>query len=154
MRSNASRIAIDVVLSPHNLRVFVEIGMLVPLHVGAAGKILLAWLPDIEQSELIMASAAHYDDHPVGDIQALKLELTRIREAGWATSEGEREMGLSAIAAPIFNVNKEVVAAIALVAPTVRIGAEEQEKYVPLVCEAARRTSFDMGYTVDGVPLR
>jgi DNA-binding IclR family transcriptional regulator len=150
VRSNESRIAIEVALSPHNLRVFVEIGTPVPLHVGAAGKILLAWLPDTEQSELIMASAAHYSDHPLGDVQTLKMKLARVRKAGWAMSEGERTAGLSAIAAPIFNVSKEVAGAMALVAPTVRLGAEEQAKYIPLVCEAARRTSLDMGYAVDG----
>jgi IclR family acetate operon transcriptional repressor len=150
VRSNESRIAIEVALSPHNLRVFVEIGSPVPLHTGAAGKILLAWLPDVEQRELIMASAARYSDHPLDDIQVLKMNLARVREAGWATSEGERASGLSAVAAPIFNVSKEVAGALVLVAPTVRLGAEEQDKYIPLVCEAARRASLDMGYAVDG----
>ena len=150
IRSNESRIAIEVVLSPHNLRVFVAVGTPVPLHVGAAGKILLAWLPDTEQSELILTSVARYSDHPLGDLQALEMKLARIREAGWATSEGERVAGLSAIAAPVFNASKEVVAALALAAPTVRLGPEERDKYVPLVCEAAWRTSHDMGYVVDG----
>ncbi len=150
IRSHESRIAIEVVLSPHNLRVFVEIGTPVPLHVGAAGKILLAWLPDTEQSELILASAARYSNHPIGDVEALKMKLACVREAGWAMSEGERAAGLSAIAAPIFNVSKEVAGAVALVAPTMRLGAEEQDKYIPLVCEAARRASRDMGYAVDG----
>jgi DNA-binding IclR family transcriptional regulator len=150
IRSNESRIAIEVVLSPHNLRVFVEIGTPVPLHVGAAGKILLAWLPETEQSELILSSAARYSNHPLGDVQALKIKLARIREAGWAMSEGERVAGLSAIAAPIFNANKEVVAALTLAAPTVRLDQEERDKYAPLVCEAARRASHDMGYVIDG----
>ena len=150
IRSNESRIAIEVVLSPHNLRVFVEIGKPVPLHLGAAGKILLAWLPEAEQHELIMASAARYTDYPSGDIEVLKMKLARVRETGWAVSEGERAEGLSAIAAPIFNVSKEVAGAMTLVAPTVRLGAEEQNRYVPLVCEAARRASLDMGYAVDG----
>jgi len=150
IRSKESRIAIEVVLSPHNLRVFVEIGTAVPLHTGAAGKILLAWLPDTEQSELILASAARYANYPLGDLETLKTKLARVREAGWAMSEGERVAGLSAIAAPIFNASKEVVAALALAAPTVRLGPKERDTYVPLVCEAAKRASFDMGYAFDG----
>ncbi len=150
IRSNESRIAIEVVLSPHNLRVFVEIGTPLPLHVGASGKILLAWLPEAEQSELLLASAARYSGYPLGDVQALQMKLARVREAGWAMSVGERAAGLSALAAPIFNVSREVAGAMALVAPTVRLGVEEQDTYIPLVCEAARRTSLGMGYALDG----
>jgi IclR family KDG regulon transcriptional repressor len=78
------------------------------------------------------------------------MKLTHVRETGWAVSEGERAEGLSAIAAPIFNVSKEVAGAMTLVAPTVRLGTEEQNRFIPLVCEAARRASLDMGYSVDG----
>lgn len=146
VRSNESRIAIEVVLSPHNLRVFVHVGSAVPLHVGAAGKVLLAWLPDDEQTALLKASIARYSSHPSGDLQAYKTKLAQVREAGWAFSEGERADGLSAIAAPVFDARKEVVGAIALVAPSVRLGTDEQARYVPLVCEAAKRASLDMGY--------
>ncbi|HEY0756487.1 MAG TPA: IclR family transcriptional regulator [Ktedonobacteraceae bacterium] len=150
IRFNESRIAIEVALSPHNLRVFVEIGTTVPLHVGAAGKVLLAWLSDIEQRELIKASVTRYTNHPVADLQELKAKVEYTRQAGWVASEGERADGLSAIAAPIFNVNSEVAAAMTLVVPTVRLGSKEREAHIPLVREAARRTSFDMGYSMNG----
>lgn len=150
IRSGESRIAIEVVLSPHNLRVFVSVGTAVPLHVGAAGKVLLAWLPEAEQDELIAASIARYNDYPMGDVHGMKKKLERVREVGWAISEGERAAGLSAIAAPVFNAAKEVAGAIAIVAPSVRLGAEEQALYLPLVCEAAQRASRDMGYSANG----
>lgn len=149
IRFNESRIAIEAVLSPHNLRAFVEVGTTVPLHVGAAGKVLLAWLSEGEQNNLIIASATRYSAHPLDDIQVLKRNLARVRETGWVVSEGERAVDLTAIAAPIFNVHKEVVAAMTLVAPAVRLGAKEQDVSIPLVCEAARRVSLDMGCTID-----
>ncbi len=149
VRSNESRIAIEVVLSPHNLRVFVDVGSAVPLHVGAAGKVLLAWLSDWEQTDLLKASAARYSEYALEEMQVLKAKLERVREAGWAFSEGERSDGLAAIAAPVFDASKAVVAAIALVAPSVRLGPDEQASNVPLVCEAARRASLDMGYVAE-----
>ncbi len=146
IRINESRVALEVVLSPHNLRHFVEIGTPLPLHIGAGGKALLAWLPEREQSELIAASAAHFSNYPLADLQALQQNLAHIREVGWAMSEGERAADVAAIAAPIFDVNKQVVGAMVLAAPLVRLGAKERAEYVPLVCEAARRVSLDMGY--------
>ncbi|HEV2582000.1 MAG TPA: IclR family transcriptional regulator [Ktedonobacteraceae bacterium] len=150
IRSNESRIPIEVVLSPQNLRVFVEIGTTVPLHVGASGKVLLAWLPESEQTQLIQASAARYPKHPLYDVEALKKSLACVRESGWAVSIDERGEGLSAIAAPIFDVGKEVVGAMAMVAPALRLSAEKQVDSIPLVCEAGRRASLDMGYIADG----
>ncbi len=140
-----ARVAIEVVRSPHNLRTFVDIGSPQPLHLGAGGKILLAWLPDKEQSALIAKSIARFK-RPVRDVQALKNSLAKIRAVGWVSSEGERIANVSAIAAPIFDVNSRVIGAIVLAAPTVRLGAKERAKYIPLICDAARRASLDMGY--------
>jgi len=145
IRSDESRMAIEVVRSPHNLRAFVNIGAPLPLHLGAGGKALLAWLPDSEQEALIAKSMAHFR-RPVQDVQALKNALAKGRAMGWVSSEGEREADVSAIAAPIFDVSREVVGAMVLAAPTIRLGAKERSKYAPLVCEAASRTSSDMGY--------
>lgn len=146
IRVKESRVAIEAVRGPHNLSTFVEIGAPLPLHVGAGGKVLLAWQPDEEQNELIAASAARYSAYPLTDIQALKSTLARIYERGWAVSEGERVPDIGAVASPIFNVHQQVVGAIVLAAPLVRLGAKEQSRYIPLVCEAARRASSDMGY--------
>ncbi|HKV57960.1 MAG TPA: IclR family transcriptional regulator [Ktedonobacteraceae bacterium] len=146
IRTNESRVAIEVVRSPHNLATFVDIGAPLPLHVGAGGKVLLAWLPDKEQNEIIMASAARYSNYPLRDMQALKNSLAQIHARGWAVSEGERAADIGAVASPIFDVNRQVAGAMVLAAPLVRLGAREQAAYVPLVCEAARHASLDMGY--------
>jgi DNA-binding IclR family transcriptional regulator len=140
-----ARIAIEVIRSPHNVRPFIDIGSPQPLHLGAGGKILLAWLPDEEQSALITKSIARFK-HPVRDVQALKNSLAKIHAVGWVSSEGERAANVSAIAAPIFDVNGYVVGAIVLAAPTIRLGAKERARYLPLVRDAARHTSLDMGY--------
>lgn len=146
IRTHESRIAVEVVRSPHNLATFVEIGAPLPLHVGAGGKVLLAWLPDKEQSDIIAASAARYSKYPVTDMQALKNALAQIQARGWAVSEGERAADIGAIASPIFDVNRRVAGAMVLAAPLVRLGTSEQTEYIPKVCEAARRASLDMGY--------
>ena len=146
IRVKESRVAIEAVRGPHSLSTFVEIGAPLPLHVGAGGKILLAWLPDEEQDGLIAASAAHYSAYPLTDMQALKDTLAQIHERGWAVSEGERSADIAAIAAPIFDVHKQVAGAMVLAAPLVRLGGKERFRYIPLICEAARRASADMGY--------
>jgi len=146
IRYEETRIAVEIVRSPHNLRSFVDIGALLPLHVGAGGKILLAWLPAEEQTALILASIARFASVQAIDMPALKEKLAQVQADGWASSESERASGVSAIAAPIFDVGGQVSGALVLAAPTTRLGATEQAQFIPLVCEAARRTSYDIGY--------
>ncbi|HLJ36467.1 MAG TPA: IclR family transcriptional regulator [Ktedonobacteraceae bacterium] len=145
IRSEETRMAIEVVRSSHNLRSFVDIGTPLPLHIGAGGKALLAWLPDREQDALIAKSIARFK-RPLRNVEALKHALAKVRSTGWVSSEGERAANVSAIAAPVYDVNREVVGAMVLAAPTIRLGTKERSKFAPLVCEAASRTSRDMGY--------
>jgi IclR family acetate operon transcriptional repressor len=106
---------------------------------------LLAWLPLEKQRELIQASLEHFGDEEIIEEQALLQKLEQVHVNGWATSDGERSYGVSSIAAPIFNAGGEVVGSMTLVAPTERLGEEQKQRYIPVVREAARRASYDMG---------
>ncbi|WP_069803112.1 IclR family transcriptional regulator [Thermogemmatispora onikobensis] len=158
IRQHEARVVIEVVRSPHNLRPFAEIGAPLPLHRGAAGKILLAWLPDEERLALAHASRERFDSERAAgergwDVGGFVAELERVRRQGWAYSEGERVAGVAGLAAPIFDRGGQVVAALTLVAPAARLGPEQRERAIPLVCEAARRASYDMGHTASAAGL-
>jgi DNA-binding IclR family transcriptional regulator len=146
IRYEETRIAVEQVRSLHNLRPFVDMGAPLPLHLGAGGKVLLAWLPPLEREGLIAASVARFGKRQNFDLHKLNTELERIGKFGWAASEGERAAGISAIAAPIFDVKEQVAGALILAAPTVRLGPQERDRFMPIVCEAARRVSHDLGY--------
>jgi DNA-binding IclR family transcriptional regulator len=146
VRQDEVRLVIEVVHSAHYLRASTDIGAPRPLYQGAAGKVLLAWLPVEKQRALIRASLEHFGDEELIDEQALLQLLERLRVNGWATSDGERSYGVSSIAAPIFNAGGEVMGSMTLVAPTERLGEEQRQRYIPIVREAARRASYDMGY--------
>jgi DNA-binding IclR family transcriptional regulator len=141
-----TRMVMEVVSSPHNLRPFAEVGAPLPLHRGAAGKVLLAWLSPAERDALARASAARFADGQPFDLPRLAAELEQVRTVGWAASAGERVPGVAAVAAPIFAASGQVAGAVALVAPSARLGDAQRTRYTPLVCEAARRISTDLGY--------
>jgi DNA-binding IclR family transcriptional regulator len=146
IRREEARVPVELVRSSQNLRPFVEIGAPLPLHLGAAGKVLLAWLPEEEQVSLGAASAARFGDTEVFDKETLRERLKSVRMEGWAASDGERSPGVAAIAAPVFGAAGEVEGALLLSAPSVRLPARQRRKFVALVCEAAARASRDLGY--------
>lgn len=164
------RVTIDYVAGSHNLRPFSEVGTAFPLHVGAGGKILLAWLPQEQREKLLLVSLARFSNEKLAHIsdtstmsgassnnhasatrttfnkEKFYAELDYVRAVGWAASDGERTQGVSALAAPIFNVSGQVSAAVVLAVPSMRMGTMERERFVPLVCAAGRYASHDLGY--------
>ncbi len=149
IRHGADRMPIEFVPSSQNLRPIVDIGAPVSLHAGSGGKVLLAWLPPRQAATLAAASAARVETERPLDLATLPAELARIRAQGWAISEGEGHTGIASIAAPIFDAAGEVVGALLLSAPAVRLPARKRQAYTPLVVEAAQRASRDLGYRGD-----
>src|SRR5258708_25823664 len=137
---------IEVVSSPHNLRPLANVGAPRPLHRGAAGKVLLAWLPRVEREALAAASMTLFDSDQSLDPRRLHAELEQVCAAGWAASDGERVSGVSALAAPVFDAAGRVAGALTLVAPSARFSDEQRTRYIPLICEATRPTSRYLGH--------
>ncbi len=146
VRREEARIPIELAQSSQNLRPFVEIGAPLPLHLGAAGKVLLAWLPEKEQGSLAAASAARFGGTEPFDTKALRERLRKVRMEGWAASDGERSPGIAAIAAPVFGAGGKIEGALLLSAPSVRLPAKQRRRFALLVREAAARASRDVGY--------
>jgi DNA-binding IclR family transcriptional regulator len=124
IRDHDTRICVAAVEGRHELRPFIQLGRPLPLRVGAAGKLLLAFASrDVQELELRRAieDAASYPKAPGA---RLREQLERIRSEHWATSVGEREEGVSAVATAIIDSRDRVVAALCISAPTTRLGEE------------------------------
>jgi DNA-binding IclR family transcriptional regulator len=124
IRDADSRICIAAVEARHELRPFIQLGRPLPLRAGAAGKLLLAFAePDVQRSELRRARS-DADQLPNAPGERLAEQLERIRAERWATSVGERELGVSAVATPVVDTRGRVVAALCISAPTTRLAEE------------------------------
>jgi DNA-binding IclR family transcriptional regulator len=89
-------------------------GQRMPTHAGAASKVLLAHLPP-EQLHLWLARPlAAFSSKTITDPKRLEAELTRIRKQGWAQDRGENAPSIQAFAAPVFDGDGTVVAAISV----------------------------------------
>jgi DNA-binding IclR family transcriptional regulator len=124
VRDHDTRICIAAVEGRHELRPFIQLGRPLPLRVGAAGKLLLAFADrDVQESELQRA-VAEAPKMPNAPGARLRDQLEHIRAERWATSMGEREEGVSAAATAIVDSRDRVVAALCISAPTTRLGEE------------------------------
>lgn len=133
--------------SPHAVRTFVRLGHRSSAHCTASGKVLLAALSADELDRRLdgWVLTAH-TERTITDPEALRRELAAVRTRGWAANVDETEMGLTSVAAPIRNARGEVIAAISLDGPTMRVAQRSMRRYSQLVVEASTALSLRLGH--------
>ncbi len=89
-------------------------GQRLPLHAGAAGKTLLAYMPKAEVEALLDAGLVRHTANTLVNPKKLLAELARIRHQGWAEDHGEYVPSIHAFAAPIMDPTGKLVAALSV----------------------------------------
>jgi DNA-binding IclR family transcriptional regulator len=89
-------------------------GQRLPLHAGAASKVLLANVPADEVARLLQSPLARYTAKTITDARKLSVELARIRRQGWAHDPGEYAPSINAFAAPIPDRMARVIGAVSM----------------------------------------
>jgi DNA-binding IclR family transcriptional regulator len=132
--------------SPQPIRYEGWIGRRTPLHCTAAGKVLLAYLPDEERLVRLALPLVKFTSKTVTNGQTLEENITQVRQQGYAIVHEEFEEGFSGIAAPIFNHEDQVVAAVSVSGPTYRMGPGTAENFIEPLQETSQTISAEMGY--------
>jgi len=135
VRDGSERIRIQAVQSRQPIRRVAPIGARMPLTVGASSKVLVAYGEEEVLQEVL-------DDTDWPDFisrEAYVEQLEQIKQQGFATSVEERELGTAAVAAPVFNRNGQLIAAVAASGPSNRLTQEKMREYAPFIMEAAYR---------------
>lgn len=106
----------------HNLRMTPQIGRRQAAHCTALGKMLLANLPPDELEVFLSCSELpSATEYTITDPNELRDALRVIREQGYAFDIEEAETGICCVAAPIVNLEGDVVAAISVSGPATRV---------------------------------
>jgi DNA-binding IclR family transcriptional regulator len=110
-----------------------------PLHATANGKALLAF-----GNEGLPEALEPLTPRTIVDPAVLQQELDQVRRRGYATAVEELELGLHAVAAPVFDSAGDCVAAVSVSGPSYRLG---ELKEAGEACAAtAAEISESLGY--------
>lgn len=118
---------------------------LVPCHCTAAGKALLAWREQWRDAVLEQPLASFTERTNVGP-ESLRRELARTVARGYSVEDREYDGVTRGLAAPVFAENGEAVAALAVVAPVERLGADRYSEVGAAVMGAAAALSAELGH--------
>lgn len=132
--------------SMREVRVVSEVGRLVPLFCGAAGKALLAFDHPSVTEEVIEKGLTVYTPKTIADPDRLRAELEVARQRGWSFEAEEYTSGASGIGAPVWNSLGCITASIAVRAPTMRMSEEDAARIAPHVVKAAAEISRRLGH--------
>jgi IclR family transcriptional regulator, pca regulon regulatory protein len=123
-------------------------GSRVPAYCTAMGKLLLANLPESEQRDLIAEmKLSKRGPNTITSKKALREELEEIQFAGFAVNDQELARELYAIAAPVRNEARDIIAAVNLAAHSSRISLEELvDALAPHLLSTADQISARLGY--------
>ena len=125
----------------HAVRQTVEVGGEAPLHLGASGKAILAFLDPSARPANARGSA-------------LEADLERLRRRGYAVSHAERIPGAASVAAPIFDHRGAVVGSVSAAGVLARSDARTTARYGAIVAAEARALSRELGWRPSQVSPR
>ncbi|OKO83104.1 hypothetical protein AC630_12220 [Bradyrhizobium sp. AS23.2] len=112
---------VDVLESRQMIRYSVPAGVKRPLYTSAAGQLLLAYRDEAWQDDYLKSVPLKpLTSETITDPIVLRKKLRKIRADGVSISVSEAVEGASGVAAPIFNVRGEVVAALLIAGPSTR----------------------------------
>jgi IclR family acetate operon transcriptional repressor len=145
IRRGDTRIYVDQVTPPREVRMAVQLGLPQPLHAGASSKAFLAHLPEAELARYLSGNLHRLTALTVVDADALRRDLDVIRGRGYAVSFGERQEGAGSVAAPVFDHEGSAVAVISVCGPVERFRGEVDE-IAPLLVESTQGLSRTLGW--------
>src|SRR5450755_3505519 len=122
------------------------LGRLVDYHCTAVGKVFMAF----GRAPLPTQPLARYAPGTITDPQRLRSELEGVRRSDCATAVDELETGLAAMAAPVRGSRGDVVAALSVSGPTLRMTPARILELQPVLIDEARTLSRRLGHSEEG----
>lgn len=90
------------------------VGGTLPLHCGAATKLLLAWQDDEEIERVLAGPLSALTPKSIVDPDTLRRRLRLIRKRGWELAVDDVQLGLSALAVPILDDHGAMLGAVSI----------------------------------------
>jgi DNA-binding IclR family transcriptional regulator len=130
-----------------------RVGQRAPMYATPSGKAMLAYMTeDALDKYLKSVKLKQVTQKTIIDQKILQNELEVIRMGALAYSREEFRDGITAIGAPVFDMNGEAIAAIDVPVPTIRFNEEKEKKIEFILRGLADELSRQLGF--DGIPKR
>ncbi len=139
-------VIIESVAGPHALKIIGPPQSRIPLHAGAARKILLAYQSDEFINDYIGHQLKQVTDKTIIKPYELKEHLKEIKNQGYATSIGEHLVDATGVSAPVFDAMGVLVGGMGIMGPSIRMTPDKYPSLIRSVKKHALELSLSLGY--------
>lgn len=153
IRNGKDAVFIIRVDSSHVLRLVSAVGSRLPAHCTGVGKMLLSTLTDEELVALYAGqkSLPGMTANSITSLKGLLREVAEIRARGYAYDDCESNVDARCVAAPVYDRNRMMCAAMSITVPVTRMNADRKMQLVEIVQRGAKELSREIGYRPDHV---
>lgn len=124
----------------HTLVFDQRIGARLPAHATGLGKALLSGLDEAQLDALYPGGELEqFTETTMADLAALKADLARARELGYAEDHGEYILGIRCVAVPVLSRDEQIVAALSVSGPVHRFDDEHIHAALTALQDAAQK---------------
>jgi len=147
VRKGAGIVPLDFIEPSRPVRVVSFLGVILPAHCTAAGKVYLAFEPDGELLQTPPSSLPSYTKKTITDPKMLSEQIKEIGELGYAVEHGEFMDEVSSIAVPVRDYTRTLVGVLAVTGPSHRLSGDRIKKEImPLILSSGGELSRRLGY--------
>jgi IclR family acetate operon transcriptional repressor len=126
--------------SRHPVRIIYDLGIRIALYCNAPGKVFLAFgTPAERRQRLRLQSLERRSPQTITDPAALAENLQQARRDGYTTDNAEDLEGVHCVAAPVFDAEENLVAAVVITGPSYRVPIEKLPEFGSMVAAVAAR---------------
>lgn len=133
-----------IIESPQRVKLAAAIGQRLPAFATASGKAILAFLPQEMVLRILNRGMPQFTPYTHISPETIFEDLHLAREQGFAISEQEFEDEINAVATPIFDIEMQPVASIAVAGPAFRLTHERMIEIGPYIREVAREITQEL----------
>jgi ABC-type glutathione transport system ATPase component len=147
VRRGNRKFCIQRVASIHELSMVAALREMSPIHLGASGRVLMAYLSDEGRKRIIeQEGLERITPKTITNPKELEASLKEIRDRGYGISIEEKVPGSYAVAAPIFGADGQLAASLCIAGPLSRLSDEQQDLNIKSIISAARKLSLSLGF--------
>lgn len=144
--SGNAAIIIDRYVGKKMLQMSAPIGAMLPFHVGAGPKLLLAFMPEDQRKHIIdTMQFTAFTPNTITEKKIFYKTLDEICRNGYAVDEQDYELGAYAFGAPVYDHEGKLVAGISVTTPTVRYNKQRRQELIYRVQLSAKKLSEKLG---------
>jgi DNA-binding IclR family transcriptional regulator len=152
VRHENNSVCIESTEGRHRVRLTQRIGAVLPLHAGAAAKVLLAYMPEPERQNILRTLELRaLGPGTITRRTLLEKKIRAIRSRGFDVSREEVDTGSCGVAVPVFSEKGEVAAVLASGGPIYRFTDKKIKQLVDRLSKASQMIGKNLGLASERV---